>query len=285
MAISNFIPSVWSAQILLPLEKALVYGSPFVVNRDYEGEIREMGDRVKINTISDPTIVDYTKNTDVAAVETLNDSQVELVIDQAKAFNFQVDDVDAAQTKPKVMAAAMQRAAYKLADAVDVIVATAMAAAAQKVAATGTDAAPRTDLATVGKAYEYLVRLGTRLSEVNVPQAGRFAVVPPWFVELLKLDTTYMLKGTALSDGIAVNGQVAQVAGFTLLQSNNVPVDTGTYTILAGSNIATSFAQQIIKVEAYRPERRFADAVKGLNVFGVKIVRPTTLVAAVLDQP
>lgn len=285
MALTNFIPAVWSAQILLPLEKALVYGSPLVVNRDYEGEIRDVGDRVKINAISDPTIVTYTKNTDVAAVETLSDSQQELVIDQARAFNFQVDDIDQVQTKPKVMAAAMQRAAYKLADAVDIIVATAMAAAAVKVTATGTDAAPRTDLGTVGKAYEYLVKLGTRLSDVNVPQNGRFAVVPPWFIELLKLDTTYMLKGTALSDGITVNGQVAQVAGFTLLQSNNVPVDTGTYTILAGSNIATSFAQQIVKVEAYRPERRFADAVKGLNVFGVKVVRATTLVAAVLDQP
>src|SRR4051794_25809350 len=93
-SIDNFIPTIWSARILVALQKALVYAQPNIINRDYEGEIREAGNTVLINSIGDPTIFDYTKNTDMPSPETLTSTQRQLVIDQAKAFNFQVDDVD-----------------------------------------------------------------------------------------------------------------------------------------------------------------------------------------------
>lgn len=284
MSIANFIPAVWSAQVLTALEKSLVFGSPMVVNRDYEGEIQGQGDRVKINSISDPTISDYVKNTDMATAEVLNDAQTELIIDKGKTFNFQIDDVDAVQTKPKLMGPALQRAGYKLRDTIDQDIAAAMKAAASVVSGLGTDGSPRTDLATVGKAYEYLVKLGTALDELNVATEGRWAIVPPWFVEKLKLDNTYLVKATDVGDDVARNGKVARVAGFDLLLSNNVPVATTTYSIMAGTNIATSFAQQIVKTEAYRPEKRFSDAVKGLAVYGVKVVRPNLLVKLIANR-
>lgn len=285
MSIANFIPAVWSAQVMTALEKSLVFGSPMVVNRDYEGEIQGQGDRVKINMISDPTISDYVKNTDIATAEVLNDAQSELIIDKGKTFNFQVDDVDAVQTKPKVMGVALQRAGYKLRDTIDQDIAAAMKAAASTVTGLGTDGSPRTDLGTVGKAYEYLVKFGTALDELNVPAEGRFATVPPWFVEKLKLDNTYLVKATDVGDDLTRNGKVARVAGFDLLLSNNVPNVSGTtYTIMAGTNIATSFAQQIVKTEAYRPEKRFADAVKGLAVYGIKVVRPNLLIKLVANR-
>ena len=287
MSIANFIPAVWSAITLTALEKSLVYGSPMVVNRDYEGEIQNQGDRVKINSISDPTISDYVKNTDMATAEVLNDAQTELIIDKGKTFNFQVDDVDALQANPKqqILSTALQRAGYKLRDTIDQDIAAAMKAAASVVSGLGTDGSPRTDLGTVGKAYEYLVKFGTALDELNVPAEGRFATVPPWFVEKLKLDNTYLVKATDVGDDLTRNGKVARVAGFDLLLSNNVPNVSGTtYTIMAGTNIATSFAQQIVKTEAYRPEKRFADAVKGLAVYGIKVVRPNLLIKLVANR-
>jgi hypothetical protein len=183
MAINNFIPAVWSARILDALRKALVYGQPMIVNREYEGEIKAYGDTVKINSIGDPTIFDYTKNSDMPAAETLNDSQKTLQITQAKAFNFQVDDVDKAQQQPKVMDAALSRAAYRMADIADQYVAAQMVAGSTT-NTIGTDALPIVaPTATSGStgAYEQLVDLSVKLDEQNVPTDGRWVVIPPWY--------------------------------------------------------------------------------------------------------
>lgn len=284
MSVQNFIAAVWSANILESLKKALVFGGPDVVNRDYEGEISAMGDRVKINAISRPTISDYAKNTDMTAPETLSDAQTELIISYAKSFNFQVDDVDQIQTKPKLMGPALAEAGYALSDVIDQAIAAAMKADAQVVSGLGTDASPRTDLGTVGNAYTYLTKLRTALSKANVPTQGRWVIVPPWFEEKLLLDSTFIARNTQLGDNRVENGKVMRVAGLDLYVSNNVPVVSTTNTILAGTRLATSFAMQVTKTEAYRPEKRFADAVKGLALFGVKVVRPQSLVKLIANE-
>src|SRR4051812_37241322 len=110
MALDNFIPNVWAGSILRALYTSLVYAQPQIINRDYEGEIAAAGDTVRINMIGDVTVSDYTKNTDIASPETLTDAQLSLKVDQAKYFNFQIDDIDAAQQKPKVMGEASLRA-------------------------------------------------------------------------------------------------------------------------------------------------------------------------------
>ena len=117
MSLDNFIPSVWSAQLIRANEKALVYGN--VANRNYEGEISAFGDQVRINEIGAVTVADYVKNSTVIAPETLDDAQRILEINQAKYFAFEIDSIDKAQQKPKVMNDAMQEAGYALKDAAD----------------------------------------------------------------------------------------------------------------------------------------------------------------------
>lgn len=285
MAINNFIPQMWSARILDALRKALVYGQPTIVNRDYEGEIKSHGDTVKINSIGDPTIFDYTKNTDMPTAETLNDSQKTLQITQAKAFNFQVDDVDKAQTQPQVMDAALSRAAYRMADIADQYVAAQMVAGAT-VSTIGTNALPIVaPTATSGAtgAYEQLVDLSVKLDEQNVPTEGRWVIIPPWYHGVLVKDQRFVSYAAV---DVLYNRQVGEAAGFSVLVSNNVPTAAAgggdanqvlRHKVLAGHQMAYSWAEQINSVEAYRPERRFGDAVKGLHLYGGGVIRPEAL--------
>ena len=285
MAFLSFVPTIWSARLLENLRKTLVYTQPGIVNRDYEGEISQVGDSVRISLVGPVSTADYTRDVDINAPEALTDAQMALVIERAKYFNFSVDDVDKIQSRPMIMDAAMQEAAYALADAADLYVAGfhAQVATANFI---GTEAAPKTDLGTAGKAYEYLVDLGVLLTDAKVPTAARWVIVPPWFYGLLLKDDRFVKAGTPTSDMVLRNGEVGQAAGFRVLQSHNVPNTAGLkHKILAGTSAAISFAEQINKVEAYRPERRFADAVKGLHLYGGKVLRPSGLAVLVANKP
>jgi hypothetical protein len=276
MAITNFIPQVWSARILVALQKSLVYGQSSVVNRDYEGEIRQAGDSVKINSIGDVTIKSYSRNSDIDAPQELQDAQQMLAITEEKYFNFAVDDVDRAQSRPDVMGEAMNRSAYGLRDVADQFIA-AKYTEIPTVNWIGDDTTPKTPTAnTAGTSmYEYLVDLGTILDNNNVPSEGRFVVVPPWAHGLLLKSNHFVSFGTDANRAALLNGMIGQAAGFNVLKSNNVPNTSATkYKIIAGHPMAFSYAEQVVKVEAFRPERRFSDAVKGLHVYGGKLVRP-----------
>lgn len=278
MAITNFIPQIWSARLLENLRKNLVFKN--VVNTDYEGEIRNYGDTVKINGIGPITVADYTKNTDINPPETLSDAQRTLVIDQAKYFNFLIDDVDAAQANPKLMDAAMQEAAYALADKADQYLASQYVYAANAI---GNDTTPVVPTATT--AYELLVDASIKLDEANIPRTNRWAVVLPWFYGLLLKDDRFVKVGSTNSDRTLRTGEVGEAAGFTIYISNNIANTSGTkYKIMAGHPMAITYAEQISKVEAYRPERRFADAVKGLHLYGAKVIRPEALVVITANK-
>jgi hypothetical protein len=268
----NFIPTVWAARLLKALDKALVYGQTGIVNRDYEGEIKQSGDTVKIASIGDVTIGNYTKNTDINTPEILTDAEQSLLIDQAKYFNFYVDKIDQVQQNVNSMDEAMRRAAYKLRDGQDQFIASAYVdvPAANLI---GSDGSPITP--TNANAYEYLVDLGVLLDQANVPSEGRFCVVPSWFHARMLKDSRFVSAGTAKTDEVLANGMVGEAAGFRILKSNNVPNTAGIkYKIIAGVDIAYSFAQQITDLETFKPEKRFGDAVKGLSVYGGKLVRP-----------
>jgi len=279
MSVNNFIPQVWSARVQVNLDKALIYGQPGVINRDYEGEINEAGDTVHVNQIGDPTIFNYTKNTDMPVPETLTDSRRSLIIDQAKGFNFQVDDVDKAQTRPDVMDPAMSRAAYKLSDISDQYVGATMAAGAAVANSLGLDATPI--VPTLGtfddelNVYNVLVDASVKLNQSNVPRDNRFVIVPPWFEGLLRKDQRFVP-----TDDVRLNGVIGRAAGFNVLVSNNVPTVAGPpikYKIIYGHAMGMTFADQINKTEAYRPERRFGDAVKGLHLYGGDVMEPLAL--------
>lgn len=269
MTIQNFIPQIWSARLLAHLDKRHVYVN--LLNRDYEGEIKNFGDTVKINQIGEVTIKDY-DGKDIDAPEELSGEQQVLTIDQAKYFNFAIDDVDNAQTNPKLMDAAMERSAYAMADVVDQFAANLLAVNVHANNVIGSDAAPI--VPTKETAYDNLVDLGTKLTEANVPMAGRWVVIPAWYHGLLLKDPRFVGNGTDYNQAILEGGEVGVAAGFKVYVSNNVPNTEGTkYKIIGGTMAAGSYAEQILKHEAYRPEKRFADAVKGLHVYGAKILQ------------
>ena len=272
----NFIPTVWAARLLTALDKSLVYGQSGVVNRDYEGDIRQAGNSVKVASIGDVSIGTYVKDSDISDPESLTDSEQTLLIDQQKYFNFFIDSVDRAQQNVSVLDEAMRRAAYKLNDEADSFIATTMAAAIQPANTIGTLATPK--VPTRDDAYEYLVDLGTLLDEGSTPIPGRFVIVPAWFHGLLLKDDRFVRTGTHPGDARLANGEVGEAAGFMILKSNNVPSTAGAkYKIIAGHSIATSYAEQIVDVRTYPPEKRFGDAVKGLHVYGAKVLRAQSL--------
>lgn len=283
MAVTNFIPTIWSARLLQALQTSLVYGQPFIINRDYEGEIANSGDTVKINTVGDVMIGDYKKNNNMNDPEELNDKSRSLTITESKYFNFQVDDIDKAQQNPKIMGQAMQNAAYGLRNVADKYIASHYVDADSQI---GDDTNPLEP--TAKEAYEYLVDLSVALDEKDVPEEGRFVVVPPWYEGLMLKDDRFVKAGNLPSDARLLNGQIGQAAGFNVLKSNNVPKVSGdkeNYKIIGGHNIAWSYAEQINQVEAYRPEKRFADALKGLHLYGAKVVRPEALAVLSAKRP
>ena len=269
--------------MLVALEKALIYGQANVSNRDYEGEIKKAGNTVKIASIGDVSIGDYTVNTNIADPEVLSDDVQTLLIDKAKYFNFYVDSVDRAQQNVNVLDEAMRRSAWSLREIADTIIAAAMATAAPAGNTIGTVAVPK--VPTKDDAYEYLVDLGVLLDESNIPTTDRFVVVPAWFHGLLLKDDRFVRSGTTGGEQRLKNGEAGQAAGFAVLKSNNVPNTTGTkYKILAGHSMATAYVEQILDVQTYKPEKRFGDAVKGLHVYGAKVVRPTALACLIANK-
>lgn len=262
----NFIPELWSARLLQNLDKTFVY--PQCVNRDYEGEVKNLGDTVHIQKFGDIEVADYTKATGVGAPKDPGaGSTVALVIDQAKYFNFKVEDIEAVQANVNLMEKAMQRAAYAIGDVIDQYIAAFVNQA-------GIDAG--TVAVTAQNAYDTLVDLKVKFNKENVPAAGRFVVVPPEFIGLLEKDERFIKNYDAT---VLKNGVRGVVAGFDVLESNNVPYvsDGSKYTIMAGTDMAIAYAGQIAKIEAFRPEASFSDACKGLYVYGAKVVEPKAL--------
>ena len=287
MALTNFIPEIWSARLLQNLRKSLVYGQPGIINREYEGEIREAGDTVRINAIGPVTVDTYTRNSDLGTPEVLTDAQAVLTITEAKTFHFQVDDLDKVQQRPRVMDEAMREAADALADTLDQYIA-AMYTEAATANLIGTTASPKTDVLSGGttKSYDYLVDLSVLLDESNVPSAGRWVVVPPWYHGVLLKDSRFVSTGSGQAESRLANAVIGQAAGFTVIKSNNVPnTSAAKYRIIAGHNMAWTMAMQLAKIEAYRPEKRFADAVKGLQLYGAKVIRPQALAVLTANKP
>ena len=276
MAFTNFIPEVWSARLLEHLDNVHVYAA--LMNRDYEGDIRAFGDTVHINQIGNITINDYTGD-DIADPEELDSTAMELKIDQAKYFNFQIRDIDNAQSNPKVVDAAMQRASYGINDVVDCYLASLLLSGAAE------DNTVSAGELTAENAYDYLVDLGVVLNEHNVPMLGRWVVIPPWFHGLLLKDPRFVGNGTGYNQAILQGGWVGDAAGFRIHLSNNIPMDGDAYCVIAGTNAAGSYAEQLVELEAYRLEKNFSDAVKGLHVFGAKVTQPDALAVLKCAKP
>jgi len=280
MTVATFVPEIWAAEALDAVQKSLVFGSPTVVNHDYEGEIASAGDTVHINSFSDPTITTYSQGTTLT-YEDLNTADQVLVVDQAKSFSFKVDDIDKRQMAGDLMAKAMNRAGYKLRDTVDQYV-EALFAGVPTANAVGTVSVPT---ATPLVAYDsVLIPLKVKLDEANVPTEGRFCVIPPWFHGRLLRDDRFVRADAAggVIGGVQGNGVIGTAAGFTIAVSNNCSLVTGDdYRVSAGVSDAITLATQISEVEALRLQTTFGDAIRGLLLYGAKLIRPEMIATAV----
>ena len=280
MSVDNFIPQVWSAYVLRALQSAHVFAA--VANRKYEGEIRESGDTVRINQVGDVTISTYTKNSTSISPETLTDAQSILRIDQCKYFAFEVDDVDRAQTKGGILEEGLNRAVYGLRDTADAYLAGLYCDCGLS-HPDYTNSSP-IDM-TSENIEEAFLESAEVMSDADVPETGRFAIIPPW------VTTKFQLAGIAnLSDNVDVwkNGLVGRFGGFDLIQSTNVSKNSSSWDktriIMGLRNESFTYAEQIVKTEAYRPESAFSDAIKGLHLYGGKIVRPDKTLVLYADK-
>ena len=280
MAVTSFIPEVWNARLLNALRADLVYTNLF--NRNYEGEIRQAGDTVHINTITDISIKDYTRNTDIDNPEQLTTADQTLVVDQAKYYNFYLNDVDKAQALPGLIDAAMASASHGLAEAVDKYLAGLLAAASGTITTgLGSTSTPLT--VTASSAYELLVDMKTAMDKANVPKMGRKVVLPPEFEGFMLKDARFAANG-GKGENRLENGAVARAAGFDIYISNNVPNTSGAkYKVIASTQESNTYAEQLVKTEAYRREKGFDDGVKGLLVYGAKIIRPAAVAVATVN--
>lgn len=273
MAVTNFVPDIWSARILQNLSRAAVSGG--IVNRNYEGDVRRMGDSVKITNFVDPTIGTYTSHVDIT-VEDIDDATQSLLINQAKYFAFELDDVEKAQSVngAAVLATATDRASYGLRNTLDTFV--------LSTAASGGTAFGAADIAisTATAAYDHIVDLRVQLDKNDVPQEGRWVVITPDFYGKILKDSRFIAAGDEAGAAVRANGFVGVAAGMRVHVSNNLPAgaggtDTTNKVTLAGYTDAITLAEQIVSVEAARMEKRFADMVKGLHVYGAKVTRAT----------
>ena len=252
------------------LDKTLVYAN--VATRRYEGEIRQYGDTVRINQVGDVSIATYTRNSTSVSPEELSDMQTELKIDQSNHFAFSIDDLDMAQAQGQdgVLAEGTRKGAYGLADTVDQRLAGLYASNGL---AQNTNDSP-VDMTSVNVEDEFLACAET-MDENNIPREGRYAIIPPW------AHTKLILAGiTNLSQNndTWVNGYIGRALGFNFYMSNNVSKNSSSWDktrIMCGvAGETMAYAQQLLKIEAYRPEGSFSDAVKGLHLSGSKILRP-----------
>lgn len=277
MAITTFIPELWSAQLLSSLKKNLVAASPAVVNRDWEGEIKAKGDRVRITSVGRPTIKPYTRNINIDDPEELTDAQRVLICDQQKYDHFGIDDIDKAQAAGNLMVEAMNESAYAFADAIDSFIIGHY---------TDVDAANAlgvTQCTTADKVIGMLIALRSKLNAANVPTAGRYCLLPDFCVGLLLASTTVAANAaaTTLSTNAIENGAITRLFGFDIYESNNLPNTAGDdWLTLAGVPRAITYAERFTEFMAYRPEKRFGDAIKTLYVYGAKVVYPSALATA-----
>ena len=277
MSLQNFTPAIWSGKLFVRLRKQLVAAG--IVNTDHEGEIRNYGDRVKINEVGPITVSDYAKYGTLTWAE-LTSAQKELIIDQAKSFSFKVDDIDVAQNNPKVMNVAMDEASYAIADTIDAYLLSLYAqAGVTNTTYMGSAGSPIS--VSSGNVILTLSYAGRYLSEKNVPQANRFMVVPPWLHQKMLLAEIGGISATAVpktfDNGALTSGFVGQALGFNFLVSNNLTTSGSGQAVLCGNPSAISYAGQVANVKAVELESSFGEGVKGLYVYGAKVVRPDAL--------
>jgi hypothetical protein len=287
----NFIPEIWSAKLIENFYDATVLAA--ISNTDYEGEIKKHGDTVNIRTTPELTVRSYEKGMTLT-VERPDKPKIQLLIDQGEYFAAIEDDVDKVQADINLMDTWSKDASERMKIKIDTNVLTGMLtgiAAANKGATAGRISG-NINLGTTGtpvavtkeNVLDLLVDMGTVLDEANAPESGRFVVIPAKMAGLIKKSD---LKDASLSgDGTSIlrNGRLGMIDRFTVYVSHNLNVSSGKFSIVGGHKMGLTFASQMTEMESLRAETTFGNIIRGLQVYGYKVVKGEALTQAVITM-
>lgn len=267
MSVDNFIPEVWSQELNTQLRRNRVMTA--LVNRNWEGEIEDEGDTVRIQRPDSVSTKDYSGS---VTYDSVTSSQQVLSIDQSTYFAFAVDDVDQVQANQDLVEVYTEEAGQSMATDDDEFIAGLYTGAGQVI-----------NKATIDSSniWAKMVEAGKRLDENDVPQQGRVAVLSPYMLAAAK-ESSQFLRASDLGDEVVMEGSIGRINGFNVFMSNSVQVvNDGTDDVehnLLGTSAAITWAEQLLDVEALRLEDQFGDGVRGLHVYGAKVVRSEALV-------
>ena len=281
-----FIPEIYSKKVQIALRKAAV--AEAICNTDYMGEISSFGDTVNIVKEPQIAVADYTRGLAVVATN-LTDQELVLTIDQAKSFSFKIDDLEKRFSHVNFQAVAADNAAYALRDAMDSNILEAIGAGATVTTGMGTTSVPIDIGFGTGEVdpLNQMSLAAKELDEANAPEDGRwFVAAPEWYNQLANTSSKLLSVDFNAGQGSIRNGLVASglLRGFQMYKSNNLPTNDLSGATPAGAGDApmalfghisgTSAASSMNKVETVRDTGTFSDIVRGLMVWGRKVLRP-----------
>lgn len=262
--------TIYSKLVLLALRKALVSNN--ITNSNYEGDVQQ-GGSVKIFSPDAVTVKTY-DGSDLDFTEGDGSDQT-MTIDQADYFAITLNDIGQVQTNVNLVSTFMNQAGYAMADAYDQYIFSnySGAATANQIDASGASTATPW---TAGDAYSIIVEAAQNLDEASVPNQGRYLVVRPTEFADLRNSSTFT-PASELGDDVKQSGAIGSIAGFNLYMSRNINAGSTYAYPLYGHSMALTAADQIAKVETGRTEKNFKDYMKGLHVYGSKVVQPEAL--------
>ena len=281
-----FIPEIYSKKVQIALRKAAV--AEAICNTDYMGEISSFGDTVNIVKEPQIAVADYTRGLAVTSTD-LTDQELVLTINQAKSFSFKIDDLEKRFSHVNFQAVAADNAAYALRDAMDSNILEAIGAGATVTTGMGTTSVPIDIGFGTGEVdpLNQMSLAAKELDEANAPEDGRwFVAAPEWYNQLANTSSKLLSVDFNAGQGSIRNGLVASglLRGFQMYKSNNVPTNDLSGATPAGAGdapmalfghiSATSAASSMNKVETIRDTGTFSDVVRGLMVWGRKVLRP-----------
>lgn len=275
---STFIPEIWSKKLNQMLEKNCVMMQ--CVNKNWEGEISQQGDTVKIITPADVTV--STLTSDNITYTSLAPKSQDLVIDQKKFFAFKIDDVAKVQSNMDIMEAHLVNAKKAIEEVQDSYL-LAMHTDVTESNTVGSESSPITlDKSTI---YEHFVKLSLALKNSDAVHTG----VRPWVVinpniESYLLQSPEFIKAYNVADKTLRDGAIGRIAGMDVLVSTNLTDIDNKYYVLAGTNDAITFASQLAKIESLRDKDSFSDLVRGLYLYGAKTVQPKALAKMIVSS-
>lgn len=295
----NFIPEIWASKLIENFYDATVLAA--ISNTDYEGEIKSMGDKVQIRTTPELTIRPYAKGMTLT-VERPDKPKTSLDIDQGEYFAAVEDDVDKIQADINLMDTWSKDASERMKIRIDQNVLTTIGTIATTDISSlnrGTTAGRVSQSINLGttaspiqltktNVLDYIVDTGTVLDEANCPESGRFMVIPAWMAGMIKKSD---LKDASLSgDGTSIvrNGRLGMIDRFTLYMSHNLAAVTDStyrcFSVIAGTKMGLTFASQMTEMESIRAESTFGNIIRGLQVYGFKVVKPEALALLYVRQ-